>query len=197
MIKVGITGGIGSGKSVVSKLLEILGFPVYYSDSMAKQLINNSPVIINSLKRLYGDDIYINDTINKKKLASIIFNSKTELNKVNSIVHPLVAIDFNNWVTMQDSEIVFNESAIVFESSIENRFDYIIGVVAPLDIRIDRAFNRDRTSRKEIIERINNQVPQDYIIENCDYIIENHSSHILLSQILDILDSINKESRSK
>lgn len=190
MIKIGITGGIGSGKSVICKLIETLGFPVYYSDNRAKELINNSPTIINFLKEKYGKDIYINKKINKKKFASIIFNSKEELKIVNSIIHPEVAKDFTNWATEQKSKIVFQESALIFESRIENRFDYIIGVIAKHKTRVVRVINRETCTIEDVEERIKNQLSQDIIIEKSDFIIKNENNHPILPQLLNILENI-------
>jgi len=190
MIKIGITGGIGSGKSIICKLIEILGYPVYYSDKRAKELINKSSTIITFLKNNYGEDIYINGKINKNKFASIIFNSKKELQKVNSIIHPQVALDFNNWTRIQKSSIVFQESALIFDSKLENRFDYIIGVISPLETRINRVIKRENCTKENVKERINNQLSQDIIFKKSDYIIQNEDNHPILPQLLNILKII-------
>ncbi|MGB5988563.1 MAG: dephospho-CoA kinase [Marinifilaceae bacterium] len=190
MIKIAITGGIGSGKSTICKIIETLNFPVYYSDKRAKALMKNSITIIEALKELYGEDIYVKKEINRRKLASIIFNSKDELRTVNKIIHPEVERDFIKWSNCQKSEIVFQESAIVFESKSEELFDYIICVVADTDMKIERVIKRENTNREAIIERINNQLPQTEKANLSDFVIENSEQHSLLYQVNKIISSI-------
>lgn len=190
MIKIAITGGIGSGKSTICKIIETLNFPVYYSDRRAKDLMVNSKVIVKSLKNLYGEDIYINKEINKLKLASIIFNSKDELKKVNNIIHPEVEKDFLQWSNCQKNEIVFQESAIVFESKLEHLFDYIICVTADTETRIERVIKREDVNREIILQRINNQLPQDEIVKRSDFIIDNSEKYSLLNQVNKIIYSL-------
>jgi dephospho-CoA kinase len=193
MIKIAITGGIGSGKSTICKIVESLSFPVYYSDSRAKDLINSSPTIIKKLKELFGNDIYINKQINKSKLASIIFSSKNYLEKVNSIIHPEVEIDFHKWASAQKSSMVFKESAIIFESKQEKDFDYIICVSADIHTRIERVKKRDNSSSKDIMQRISKQLPQEHIASLSDFVIDNSGKKSLLSQIDGILSSIKEK----
>lgn len=190
MIKIAITGGIGSGKSTVCKIIETLDFPVYYSDKRAKTLMTNSKTIVETLKKLYGEDIYINKEINKTKLASIIFNSKEELKKVNSIIHPEVEKDFLKWTDYQKSRIVFQESAIVFESKLEHLFDYIICVTADIETRIERVIKRENINRETTLERINNQLPQEEIIKRSNFIIDNSENNSLLNQVNKIISSL-------
>lgn len=190
MIKVAITGGIGSGKSIVCKTIESIGYPVYYSDQRAKDLINTSSHIICSLKNLYGEDIYKDGSINKKRLASIIFNSKTELNKVNAIVHPEVETDFINWTKKQGKTITFKESAIIFESQLEHLFNYTIGITTDKETRIRRVMNRENCTRESVIVRIKNQLPQETIYKLSDFIIENSETKALLPQIINIINKI-------
>lgn len=190
MIKVAITGGIGSGKSTICKIIETLGYPVYYSDIRAKELINSSSTIINALKNLFGEDIYLNKQINKAKLASIIFASKEDLKKVNSIVHPEVEKDFNKWTSLQRKNIVFKESAIIFESKQEKLFDYIICIIADTEIRIERVLNRENINSEAVLQRIDNQLAQDYIAGLSDFVIDNSEKISILSQINSILSSL-------
>jgi len=190
MTKVAITGGIGSGKSIVCKILETLGYPVYYSDKRAKILIDTSPSIKKTLKELYGQDIYLKEHINKKKLADIIFKSKKELTKVNSIVHPEVENDFKKWTAEQKGNIVFKESAIIFESHLENLFDYIICISADTETRIQRVIKRESCTRDSITERIDNQLSQRTVSERSDYTINNSNNKALLPQIINIINDI-------
>lgn len=192
MIKIGITGGIGSGKSVICKTFSLLGVPVYFSDLRAKELLNSSKEIKNSLTNLFGPDLYTENTIDKAKLATIIFNDKTSLKKVNNIVHPVVMSDFHEWCNKQNTDIVINESAIIFEAGLKNHFDYIITVTAPEDLRIKRVTLRDNAKREDIISRINHQYPDIKKVEESDFLIINNDKTAILPQILEILDNIRK-----
>ncbi|MCD6556366.1 MAG: dephospho-CoA kinase [Bacteroidales bacterium] len=191
MYIIGLTGGIGSGKTVVSKVFENLGIAVYNSDIEAKLLMNNNPEIINKFKMIFGFEIYDdNNRLNKKKLADLIFNDKNKLKTVNSIVHPAVKKHFTNWVQMQKSPYVIKETAILFESGTYKEVDKIITVTAPLDLRISRLIGRDRLSKEAIIERVNNQLNEDYKIKNSDYVIYNDNKQLIVPLILKIHQKI-------
>lgn len=189
-IKLGITGGIGSGKSYVCEIFRSMGMPVYDSDSMAKKLMNSSDKIRTAITNTWGDKIYNNGSLDKQKLADIIFNDKNALKTINSIVHPVVTDDFEEWAKQQNSNIVINESAIIFEAGLEKYFDAIISITAPKEIRIARVLKRDNTNREQVISRINNQWHDDKIKERSDFIICNDSSAPLLPQIISIIEKI-------
>ncbi len=190
MIKVGITGGIGSGKSVICKTFNLLGIPVYYSDQRAKQLLNTSKEIRKSLTELFGNDLYSDNSIDKVKLANIIFNDKANLEKVNSIVHPVVMKDFYSWCNKQKGNIVINESAIIFEAGLKMHFNYIITITAPEEIRIRRVIKRDKTKKEDVISRIKNQYPDIKKIKESDFVITNTDSTPILPQIKNILKKL-------
>ncbi|RLD51019.1 MAG: dephospho-CoA kinase [Bacteroidetes bacterium] len=191
MYIIGLTGGIGSGKTLVSKVFENLGIAVYNSDIEAKLLMNNNPEIINKFKMIFGFEIYDdNNRLNKKKLADLIFNDKNKLKTVNSIVHPAVKKHFTNWVQMQKSPYVIKETAILFESGTYKDVDKIITVTASLDLRINRLIGRDRLSKEAIIERVNNQLNEDYKIKNSDYVIYNDNKQLIVPLILKIHQKI-------
>ena len=191
MYIIGLTGGIGSGKTLVSKVFENLGIAVYNSDIEAKLLMNNDPEIINKFKMIFGFEIYDdNNRLNKKKLADLIFNDKNKLKTVNSIVHPAVKKHFTNWVQMQKSPYVIKETAILFESGTYKDVDKIITVTASLDLRINRLIGRDRLSKEAIIERVNNQLNEDYKIKNSDYVIYNDNKQLIVPLILKIHQKI-------
>jgi dephospho-CoA kinase len=187
MLKIGLTGGIGSGKTLVCSIFEKLSVPVYYADIQAKHLINNDTELISALKELFGNDIYqANGAIHRKKLAEIIFNNNFALKKVNELVHPKVREDFNRWASQQNAPYVIQEAAILFESRQTHLFDKIITVTAPLEIRIERILNRDKFSREQVMERINNQIADEEKIRKSDFIINNSNDNFLLQQVLDI-----------
>ena len=191
MIKLGITGGIGSGKSVVAQLLQLSKIPVYIADEESKRLTNTSPIIRKQLISLFGKDIYTENGLNKKRLASYIFNNPEYLKQVNAIIHPEVNYHFQEWATKQQSEICAIESAILFESGFNQYVDYSLMVYAPIEVRIMRVLARDKASREEIIQRISNQMPDEQKKELSDYVIYNDDIHALLPQIQDLLSDLS------
>ncbi len=189
MIKLGITGGIGSGKSVVSSLLEVLGIPVYIADNESKRLINASPIIKEKLINLFGKDIYIQNGVNKKLLASYIFTDSHLLEQVNAIIHPEVYIDFLKWSSLQTSNMCAIETAILFESGFDKGIDIAIMIYAPLAVRIDRVVLRDNLSREETLDRIKNQLSDEIKKSRSDYIIYNDGKRALIPQVENIIFS--------
>lgn len=183
MNKIAITGGIGSGKSTVCKILENYLFPIYYSDDRAKFLMNNDEDIIKGVKASFGENIYSKEGLDKKALASVIFNNKDSLNIINAIVHPVVINDFNNWCSKQSSNTVFFECAILFEANLQSHFSSVLCIYADDDIRIERVMKRENCNRKFVVERIKNQLKQEFIIEKSDYCFDNSGISSLLSQI--------------
>ena len=191
MIKIGITGGIGSGKSVVASLLALSGVPVYIADEESKWLTNNSPVIREKLTALFGPEIYTNEGLNKKLLASHIFNNPEQLQQVNQIIHPEVNRHFSAWVERQTSPLCAIESAILFESGFNRIVDTTLMVYAPMEVRIKRALERDVVSREEVIRRIESQLPDEVKKEKSDYVVFNDGKQALLPQITAFLTGLN------
>lgn len=184
MIKIGITGGIGSGKSIVASLLNLHGIPVYLADTESKILTATSPVIRGKLIALLGKELYTEEgLLNKKLLASYIFSNPEYLKEVNEIIHPEVKRHFTEWAERQLSEFCAIESAILFESGFSQTVDKSLMVYAPLELRIGRAMQRDNVSREEIISRINNQLPDETKKERSDYVIHNDDIQALLPQV--------------
>ena len=191
MIKVGITGGIGSGKTIICKVIETMGYPVYYADEKAKILINTNKNIISALKNKFGDDIYSSvNLLNKERLAQLIFNHPENLQFVNQLVHPEVINDFLSWSEKQKSTIVFQEAALIIEAEVYKKLDYTISVIAPEEIRINRVIERDNTSKEDVINRMKNQVTDEIRTEISDFIIYNDDKQLILPQILNILKQI-------
>ena len=191
MIKIGITGGIGSGKSVVASLLALSGVPVYIADEESKWLTNNSPVIREKLTALFGPEIYTNEGLNKKLLASHIFNNPEQLQQVNQIIHPEVNRHFSAWVERQTSPLCAIESAILFESGFNRVVDTTLMVYAPMEVRIKRALERDVVSREEVIRRIESQLSDEVKKEKSDYVVFNDGKQALLPQITAFLTGLN------
>lgn len=190
MIKIGITGGIGSGKSVVARLLELEGVPVYIADTESKRLTHISPVIREGLISLFGKEIYTPSGLNKKRLADRIFNEPENLKRVNDIIHPEVNKHFLEWVGKQKTNICALESAILFESGFDRIVDVRLMVYAPLSLRIERVRTRDKLSRQEVEERINNQFSDEIKKEKSDYIIYNDDKQALLPQVTRFLTNL-------
>ena len=183
MQKIGITGGIGSGKSVVAHILSCMGIPVYIADHAAKQLINSSNQIKTSLIAHFGEALYTPKGIDKQLLASLIFSNKQHLLTVNQIVHPIVATDFQAWAKQQNTDFCAMESAILFESGFNSLVDHTLLVYTPQEIRIQRAMKRDETSRQSIEARIQNQQPDEQKIKLANAIIYNDNQHALIPQV--------------
>lgn len=190
MIKIGITGGIGSGKSIVATILEISGIPVYIADIESKQLTATSLIIRKKLIQLFGNEIYTPEGINKKLLASHIFSNPEYIQQVNAIIHPEVNRHFLEWVEKQNSDFCAIESAILFESGFDQSVNISLMVYAPLELRIQRALKRDGVSRNEIVRRINNQYPDEIKKEKAGYVIYNDNNQALLPQIKTFIDSL-------
>ena len=191
MIKVGITGGIGAGKSIVSRIIESMGFPVFYSDLESKKITNNHPEVKAGLISLFGQDVYINDELNKPFLAQQIFSSDENRIAVNSLIHPLVRQAFENFViTHQHSPLVFNEAAILFETGSYTNFDVNVLVAADKDIRIDRVMKRDGVSREQVIARMNKQWSDEEKMELADYLIENNDNSAVLAQVESLIQDL-------
>ncbi|MDC1034084.1 dephospho-CoA kinase [Flavobacteriaceae bacterium] len=183
---IGLTGGIGSGKSTVLELFKILGVKTYSADESAKKLANTDPYLINLIKSSFGENIYDKGQLNSKKLSDIVFEDKEKLKLLNSIIHPAVAKDFKLFLNSNNEDYIVKEAAIIFETKSENNYDKIILIQSPLEIRIERVINRDNISREEVMKRINNQLDENLIIDKCDYVISNENKEDLEDKVLSI-----------
>jgi len=183
---VGITGGIGSGKTTVAKCFQNYGVPIYFADDEAKALMNRSKVIRRKLIALFGDKAYINNTLNRDYLRAKIFNDTSLLSKMNAIVHPKVASHFKRWLKKQNTHYILKEAAIIFENNLEHQYDYIITVVADEDQRICRVMQRDGKKREEVLAIIKNQLPDNEKVKKSDFVIYNNNDDDLHTQIENI-----------
>ena len=188
-IKIGIIGGIGSGKSVVSRLLEEMGVPVYNSDVESKRLVQTDEAIRRELVRLLGDEVYYKDgTLNKPLLASYLFGHAEHARQVNGIIHPRVRVDFRRWVAGQaDRPVVGIESAILLEAGFRNEVDVVVMVYAPLELRVSRAVSRDESSREAIEKRVRSQMDDEEKRNLADWVIVNDGVSPLIPQVQDLL----------
>ena len=193
---VGLTGGIGSGKTTVTHMFKALGVPVFNSDDEAKVLMNSSVIIKQEIIELLGENSYKDDTLNKPYIASQIFNTKAVLKQINAIVHPKVAAAFDTWVSKQNAPYVIKEVAILFETRTDSLVDFIITVIAPLETRIQRVMERDQKSREAVELIIDNQLSDSEKIKKSHYVIENNNRLITEKKVLEIhtkiLDAMHK-----
>ncbi|WP_282122217.1 dephospho-CoA kinase [Algibacter mikhailovii] len=190
MIIVGLTGGIGSGKTTVLKQFEKLGVPVYIADEEAKKLMASSKVIQQQLIGLFGTEAYLEGHLNKSYIANLIFNDKTFLSKMNAIIHPEVAKHFEEWVKHQDAPYLIKEVAILFENGGEHSCDYVITVTAPKPVRIERVLKRDNTSKEKIEAIMKNQWSDEKKIRHSHFVIHNVSLDKTQEQVLKIHNKI-------
>tara|TARA_B110000196_G_C21150658_1_gene669429 strand:+ start:3016 stop:3606 length:591 start_codon:yes stop_codon:yes gene_type:complete len=189
---IGITGGIGVGKTYITDILRRLNYPVYNSDLVSKRYINNDIQLIASIKQEFGDDMYNHDVVNSSKLSDLVFSNPSKLSKLNSLVHPLVKKDFTIWCNNQDSKIIFKEAAILFESGSNKELDAVICVCANEDLRISRIKKRDKKTEREIRLIISRQLSQDEKERLSDFKIINNGKSSLLLQINSILQTLKK-----
>ena len=184
MLKVGLTGGIGSGKSTVAKVFEVLGVPVYYADDAARRLMNENEVLKAAIIKNFGEASYNKGELDRKYLASVVFIDEEKLALLNSLTHPLTISDAEQWIKNQTSSYIIKEAALLFESGAVEHLDKIIGVFAPQPIRIKRVINRDNVSEEEVLKRINRQMDDDAKMKLCDFIITNDEQQLVIPQVL-------------
>ena len=187
--KIGLTGGIGAGKSTISQILKTLQVPVFNSDVFAKQLYSK-PNIVSILQKKFGTNIISEKSVDTKKLAHIVFNNKNHLKSLNDIIHPIVLNNFNDWYNKQSTQYIIKESALLFESGTAKDLDKIILVYTPLKLRINRVIKRDKRNEKEVKKIIKNQAQYKKTKHKADYIILNNEKKLLVPQILKIHNEI-------
>jgi len=185
-IKIGITGGIGSGKTHVAQIFMKMGVPIYFADDRAKWLMNNNVTIVKKVQQLFGSNAYKNASLNRAYIANKIYKNKLLLQKLNSIVHPEVSADFKKWVDSQKAPYVIKEAALLIESGSYKDLDAILTIDAPLEVRIKRAAYRDKQSKKEIEKRITNQLTNSIKVKVADFVINNDGYTPLLPQVIQL-----------
>lgn len=191
MIKIGITGGIGSGKTTVSKVFQLLGVPVYYSDDEAKKLLDENEEVNKSIVNVFGKEVmHEHALVDRKKLAAIVFNNKEKLAQLNAIVHPAVGKHFDNWLKQQHTPYVLKEAAILFESGAYKQVDKTIVVTAPMELKVARVVKRDKVEAEEVIKRINNQMSDEDKVKRSDFVITNDETSLVIPQVLSIHENI-------
>jgi dephospho-CoA kinase len=184
MLRVGLTGGIGSGKSTVAKIFEVLGIPVYYADDAARHIMNRDPELKEKIIDAFGAESYVNNELNRHYIASIVFNNPEKLDLLNSFTHPATIRDAERWMQQQNAPYVIKEAALIFESGSAENLDYVIGVFSPLPLRIKRIMERDNVTREEVMKRVSRQIDEDIKMRLCDKVIVNDEQQLVLTQVL-------------
>jgi dephospho-CoA kinase len=190
MLKVGVTGGIGAGKSMACKIFEILGIPVYYADEAAKKLMQENEKLIAELKIHFSDAIFEGGRLNRKYLSGLVFNNPAKRELLNKIVHPYVIQDGIDWMNNQQSPYAIKEAALIFESGSQAYLDHIIGVFAPNALKIHRTIKRDQSTKEEIMQKIDSQIDDSIKMKLCDDVIINDEQHMLVHQVLAIHEKL-------
>jgi dephospho-CoA kinase len=190
MIVVGLTGGIGSGKSTIAAMFHELGVPVYNSDERAKHLMNTSKKIRKQLIELFGKKAYLEGNLNRTYIAKMVFNDTDLLEQLNQIVHPVVRKDFVNWKKKQNAPYVIQETALLFENNAQELYDSVILITAPKELRIERVLSRDESTKEQIIARMNNQLDDQTKLELADFVIENIDLKTTALKVLEVHEAI-------
>jgi dephospho-CoA kinase len=185
-LKIGLTGGIGSGKTTVAKVFELLDVPVYYADAASKRLYQTDRELMQKMKEHFGEDIYHENELNRSKLAEIVFNNPDKLELLNSIVHPLTIRDAENWMATQKAPYVIKEAALLFESGSVSGLDFVIGVYAQQHVRLKRVMDRDKASRDDVLNRMKRQINEDIKMRLCDYVIVNNEQELVIPQVMEL-----------
>ena len=197
MLKIGITGGIGSGKSIVSSIFKVLGIPVFDADAQAKNIMQTDDELKAAVIDLFGDASYHQGQLNRKYIAEIVFKDPAQLEKLNALVHPATIRAGEEWAAKQKSPYTIKEAALFFESGSAEGMDYIIGVYAPQHIRINRVMQRDGVSREEVLDRMKRQIQEEVKMRLCDFVIVNDDQRLLIPQVLQLHQQFMHESKEQ
>lgn len=191
-MRLGVTGGIGSGKTSVCRVFNILGVPVFSADIEARKIMETNKGVIETINSITGSDMYANGSLKRAELAKLIFNDEDLLQKVNLAVHPLVIENFTLWEKLQNAPYVIMEAAILFESGANNLVDRILTVTAPFEERIERVMKRNNLTREQVMERIKIQTSDDEKIKQSHYVIDNSDHSMIIAAILKVHEDLLK-----
>lgn len=184
MLKIGLTGGIGSGKSTVARIFEVLGIPVYYADDAAKKLMNNDQNLQKQIIQHFGKESFINGKLNRAFLADVVFSNPAKTKLINSIIHPATIADAKKWMEKQNAPYSIKEAALIFEANAEKNLDLIIGVSSTYELRLQRVMQRDGINKEAVEKRMQNQMDENKKMESCDFVLNNNETELLIPQIL-------------
>lgn len=190
ILKVGITGGIGSGKTTVANVFSTLGIPVFDADQAAKNIMNEDPSLIKNITQVFGEAAYKDGKLDRKYLAAIVFNDAQKLQQLNALVHPATIAAAEKWMHLQTTPYALKEAALMFESASAAGIDFMIGVYAPQHLRIQRAMARDNISRQEVINRMNKQIDEEIKMRLCDAVIINDEQTLVIPQVIKLNEKL-------
>ena len=186
MLKIGLTGGIGSGKTTVARVFELLNVPVYYADEASKRLYHTDAALREAMVKHFGADVYKDDQLDRVRLAQLVFHAPEKLELLNSLVHPPTLRDAGQWMARQTAPYIIKEAALLFETGSAGQLDYIIGVTAPVHLRIKRVMDRDHISREQVQQRMDRQMDENIKMRLCDFIIHNDEQQMVIPQVLQL-----------
>ena len=197
VLRVGLTGGIGSGKSTIAQIFEVLGIPVYYADISAKKLMNENADLRSSITNIFGEQAYTNNILDRKYISSIVFSDPAKLQQLNALVHPATKKDGEAWMQQQTSPYAIHEAALIFEAKVSDRLDLVIGVSSPIELRIKRAMERDKVSREEVLKRMEQQLDEEIKMSKCNFVLINDERQLLIPQVLELHEKLMGLSKQK
>jgi dephospho-CoA kinase len=186
MLKIGLTGGIDSGKTTVAKVFQVFQVPVLDADAVAKQLMEEDASLIQSITNQFGANAFVNGKLNRSFIANIVFKDGKALQQLNAIVHPATIAYAQKWITEQQAPYVVKEAALFFESGTDKEMDYMVGVTAPLELRISRVMHRDNISREAVLNRMSKQMPENEKMAKCHFVIQNNEEELLKPQVFQL-----------
>ena len=190
MLKIGLTGGIGAGKTTVAHIFEVLGIPVYFADDAAKKLMNENENLRQEIIKNFGSESYVDGKLNRRFLAEAIFSDSKKTLLINSIIHPATLADAEKWFHEQQGPYAIKEAALIFEANAENNLDLVIGVSSPLEIRLQRVMKRDGITLEAVEKRMQHQMEENKKMERCDFIIFNNDKDLLIPQVISIHENL-------
>jgi len=186
MLKIGLTGGIGSGKTIIAGIFNVLGIPVFDADRQAKFIMEADKELVLSIQNAFGEESYINGKLNRSYIANIVFNDADKLNVLNALVHPATIHAANAWMGNQTTPYVIKEAALMFESGSASNLDYVVGVYAPQHVRIKRVMERDKVTRDQVLSRMSHQINEVIKMKLSDFTVLNDEQHLVIPQVLQL-----------
>lgn len=192
MLRIGLTGGIGSGKTTVAHIFEVLGMPVYYADDAAKRLMNEDANLKQQLIQHFGEESYIEGKLNRAYLSSVVFSNTEKTSLINSIIHPATIADAEAWMLQQHAPYALKEAALIFEACAEKNLDLVIGVSAPLPIRLQRVMKRDAIDEAAVLARMQKQMNEEEKMSRCDFVVINDDETLLIPQVIALHEQLLK-----
>lgn len=194
-LKIGLTGGIGSGKSTIARIFELLGVPVYYADAVSKSLYETDAELMQQVKQQFGEDVYEEGKLNRQKLAALVFSNPEKLALLNALVHPPTIRHAEKWMKAQTAPYVVKEAALIFESGSAAGLDYVIGVWSPKQLRIKRTMERDGISQQQVEQRMQRQIDEEMKMKLCDFVIKNDETQLVIPQVLELHQQLVERSK--